>query len=157
MVAVGRREPTSVADIVQEHGGLVATAAVAAFAVFRLVRVADGELTTAYAILRYAGTADVVIASVMLLVPYAVVWGTIAATAHALNERDFWRYSTFTGVTAVTALAITPVGVLAAAVLTGLVFIPPLVARQRDRTLVQRAVAFFLLLLFTPLISSRTV
>lgn len=140
---------------VQEHAALVATAALAAFAVFRLVRVADGELTTASAILHYAGTANVVIASVMFLVPYAVVWAAIAAIVQALNERDFWRYATLIGVLAVTALAITPVGVLVAAVASGLVLIPPLVARRRDRATVQIILTLVFGILFTPLIISR--
>lgn len=152
---MGESAPSPVSQAIQEHAALVATAVLAAFAVFRLVRVADGELTTASAILHYAGTANVVIASVMVLVPYAVVWGAIAAIARALNERDFWTYSTLIGVLAVTALAITPVGVLVAAVASGLVLIPPLIARRRDRATVQRTLTLVFGILFTPLIVSR--
>lgn len=153
-VLMSDTEPLSVRSVLQQHAALVVSAGLAAFTVLRLVRVANGEETTAHAILRYVGTADVILASVVVLVPFAVVWAVVGSIVHALNQRDFWTYASFIAITGVTAVAITPVAVLAVAAGTGLLWIPPLVARQRDRATVQRAIVFFLGIASSPLIVS---
>lgn len=120
-------------------------------------RSAGGDKTTAYAILRYVGTADVIIASVVVLVPFAVVWAMIWLIVQAVDQRDLHTYAGFIAITGVTALAIAPPAVLVIAAGTGLLFIRSLVVRRTDRATVQRAILFVLLLVSASLIAYRDV
>lgn len=96
----------------------------------------------AYAILRYVGTADVIIATVVVLVPFAVVWAVVGLIMWAVDQRDFHTYAGFIVITGVTALAIAPPAVLVIGAGTGFLFIRSVVVRRTDRPTVQRPHCF---------------
>lgn len=150
-------EPSSVRLALRDHTALVVSAGLAAFSVFRLVQAAGGDETTAYAILRYVGTADVIIASVVVLVPFAVVWAVVGLIVWAVDQRDFHTYAGFIVITGVTALAIAPPAVLVIGAATGLLFIRSVVVRRTDRPTVQRATLFLFLIVSAPLVGYRGV
>lgn len=150
MVLMIGAEPISVRSVFREHAALLVSAGLAALTVVRLAQVAGGDETTAYAILRYVGTAEVVVASVVVLIPYAVAWAVAGLIMHALNQRDFRTYAGWIFITGVTALTITPVVPLVFIAGMCLFFV---LAWRRDRAIAQRATTFVLLTLFAPLVT----
>lgn len=157
MVVMSEIQSPSGTSVLRDHAALVVSAALAVFTLLRLVAVAGGDATTAYAILRYVGTANVIAASVVILVPFGVVWAIVAGIVRARNQRDLRTYGPLIAIMALIAFRVASPGVMVVAGVTGLLAIPSLVALQRDARSVRRAMIFFIVMLAAATLVSSAV